>query len=260
MVTEGAKGVEVWRKVGLEGAAACIGIGGAVAAGSRGRGCEAGGEDCCGANRTWPARGSEAHEAARRGPPSSRGGGSCARFPGAAARAWRRDGFGSTFIAVWGGAGTGQAGGGAGPSEGCDGPFFFVRTRLRMKRFPSAISASPICWSVPRIETRRVGIGPQLGAGDVMSLVKALATTANDVPDNRVGDHKRAGVAVGGVRRRRKNFSKWYGGVADGNDGRGRSRGWWTRGTCRPVNTIPKGSPIVSASSRGCSVTMLQVI
>jgi hypothetical protein len=61
-----------------------------------------------------------------------------------------------------------------------------------------------------------------------MSLVQALAATANDVPNNHVGDHKHANIAVGGVCHRRKGVGKWYAGVADSNDCRGRGRGWWT--------------------------------
>jgi hypothetical protein len=162
MVTEGTKGVELGRKVGVGGAMTCVGAIGAVVAGSRGRGCEGGEEDGCGANLTRPVRGPCAPVAAGRKPPSSRGWRSCASFPGAGARAWRR-GRGSTSIAARGGAGAGPAGGGAGPSEGRDGPLFLGRTRFRMKRFPSAISASPTCWSVPRIETRR-------SAGEALSV------------------------------------------------------------------------------------------
>jgi hypothetical protein len=90
-----------------------------------------------------------------------------------------------------------------------------------------------------------------------VSLVQALAATANDVPDNHVGYHERANIAVGGVRRRRKGVGKWYVGVADGDDGRGRGRGWWTRS---PVGAVPGQSPRMPLGSRGCSVTVLKAI
>jgi hypothetical protein len=69
-----------------------------------------------------------------------------------------------------------------------------------------------------------VSIGLQLGTGDVMGLVEALPATANDMPNHRVRDHKHARVAVGGIRCHREGVGKWYVGVADGDDSRGRGR------------------------------------
>ncbi|KAJ7837954.1 hypothetical protein B0H14DRAFT_2588867 [Mycena olivaceomarginata] len=252
MVTEGTKGVELGRKVEVGGAMTYVGAIGAVVAGSRGRGCEGGGGggDCCGANLTRPVRGPCAPIAAGRRPPSSWGWRSCASLPGAGGCVWRWGG-GSMSIAARGGAGTGPAGGGAGSSEGRDRPFF-----LRNKRFTDLLVGTS---DRDAALSRRglVGIGPQLGAGDVMSLVQALAATANDVPDNHVGDHKRANIVVGGVRRRRKGVGKWYAGVADGNDGRGKGRGWWTRS---PVGAVPGQSPGMPLGGRGCSIAMLEAI